>query len=169
MSKNNQLTNQICHQLRRTAVNKTYRQSFHKTSSIVEETAAVTAAQNLIGRAQVEVPAAKRHVIIDMVATIIWYKFEQLNRSEIEAMLDIPVRETRLYQEGRQEGRQEGEVSIIIRLLQKRIDGLPEAMSTQIKELSLTNLEDLSDSLLDFSELSELQNWLEKANPEQPS
>ena len=26
-----------------------------------------------------------------MVATIIWYKFEQLSLSEIESMLDIPV------------------------------------------------------------------------------
>lgn len=69
----------------------------------LKDAAAVTDAQSLISRAQAEVTGQESRVIIDMVATIIWYQFEQLSRSEIEAMLDIPVKETRLYQEGRQE------------------------------------------------------------------
>ncbi|MBE9062897.1 Rpn family recombination-promoting nuclease/putative transposase [cf. Phormidesmis sp. LEGE 11477] len=135
----------------------------------IEEATAVADARDLISRAQVETTAAESRVIIDMVATIIWYKFEQLSRSEIEAMLDIPVRETRLYQEGIREGIQRGEANLILRLLQKRLGEFPEAVSTQVKELSLADLEELSDSLMEFSELIELQDWLqEKSNPEQP-
>lgn len=102
-----------------------------------------------------------------MVATIIWYKFESLSRSEIESMLDIPVKETRLYQEGRQEGvqegRQAGEIAVILRLLHKRLGDIPEGARVKISPLSLTNLERLSDSLLDFETVMDLQTWLDNA------
>ncbi|MBE9062895.1 DUF2887 domain-containing protein [cf. Phormidesmis sp. LEGE 11477] len=127
----------------------------------VDESAAVTDARNLISRAQTEATAEESRVIIDMVATIIWYKFEQLSRSEIGTMLDIPVKETRLYQEGRQEGRQEGEANLILRLLKNQIGELPEAISTRIRELPIEDIECLGDSLSDLSTLTKLQEWLQ--------
>jgi predicted transposase YdaD len=99
-----------------------------------------------------------------MVAAIIWHRFEKLSRQEIEAMLDIKTQETRLYregqQEGRQEGRQEGEADVAIRLLGKRFGELSEDMRADIRARSLPVLEALTDELLDFSSLPEVQAWL---------
>ncbi len=72
----------------------------------VKGNAAVADAQALIARARQEKSADESNVIIELVATIIWYKFKQLSLQEIQAMLDIAIQESRLYQEGQQEGRQ---------------------------------------------------------------
>ena len=98
------------------------------------------------------------------------YKFEQLSPSEIKAMLDIPIQETRFYKEvrqegileGRQEGRQEGEIAVILRLLNKRLGEIPENAQSKISKLSLTNLESLSDTLLEFATVMDVQTWLDK-------
>lgn len=67
-------------------------------------------------------------VIIEMIMTIMVYKFEQLSPKEIELMLGITLKETRVYQEikeeGRQEGRQEEDANLIIRILAKRFGEL---------------------------------------------
>ena len=104
-------------------------------------------------------------------------------------MLDITFEETRVYQEvvqeatqkglqaglkaglkegrkeglkeGRREGRQEGEASLITRQLRKRFNEIPEDMQKAIEALPLTALEDLGEALLDFSELAEVQSWLD--------
>ncbi|SJM89842.1 conserved hypothetical protein [Crenothrix polyspora] len=66
--------------------------------------------------------------ILEIIETILVYKFPKLSREEIQKMLgynDISLKETRFYQdvyaegqqEGRQEGRQEGEAKLILRLL----------------------------------------------------
>jgi predicted transposase/invertase (TIGR01784 family) len=46
--------------------------------------------------------------IIDIVATIAVYKFVNLNREEVEAMLGLTLEQTRVYQEAKEEGREEG-------------------------------------------------------------
>jgi Domain of unknown function (DUF4351) len=63
-------------------------------------------------------------------------------------------------QTGRQEGRQEGELAIVLRLLTRRLDRMPESIQSQIESLSLSQLESLSDALLDFTNLSDLHIWL---------
>ncbi|WP_396019786.1 MULTISPECIES: hypothetical protein [Nostocaceae] len=57
------------------------------------------------------------------------YKFEQLTRTEVEPMLGITLKETRVYREikeegleegreqGREEGREQATVNLILRLL----------------------------------------------------
>ena len=79
-------------------------------------------------------------------------------------MLNIPLKESRLYQEGRQdgrqEGRQEGQASLLIRLSQKKLGVVSEATRTQISGLPLSDLEMLSEALLEFSSVTELQVWL---------
>lgn len=68
-------------------------------------------ARYLLTRTREESSSSSR-VIIEMIMTIIVYRFEQLSPKEIELMLGITLKETRVYQEikeeGRQEGRQEG-------------------------------------------------------------
>ncbi len=58
--------------------------------------------------------------IIEIVTTIVVYKFTTLSREEVEAMLGLTgttLEETRVYrdakEEGRQEGRQEGQQEVV--------------------------------------------------------
>lgn len=73
-------------------------------------------------------------------------------------------------QEGRQEGEQtgilKGEQSLILRLLTRRIGDISSELRSQIQSLSLDQLEALGEALLDFTEPTDLVNWLER-NPSQ--
>jgi predicted transposase YdaD len=75
------------------------------------------------------------------------------------------LRESPWYQEILNEGEQRGlehEKSLILRQLTRRIGPIAPPMEAQIRLLSLTQLEELGEALLDFSELAELENWLEQ-------
>jgi len=63
--------------------------------------------------------------------------------------------------QGRQEGRQEGELAIILRLLNRRIGTINSTVEERIRQLSLTQLEDLAEVLLDFSTEADLVAWLQ--------
>jgi predicted transposase YdaD len=67
-------------------------------------------------------------------------------------------------QQGRQEGRQEGEVAIILRLLNRRIGTVDLQLQEHIRQLSLTQLEDLAEALLDFSNEADLVAWLQQVS-----
>ncbi|MGM3307860.1 Rpn family recombination-promoting nuclease/putative transposase [Anabaena sp. WFMT] len=135
---------------------------------------APAAARYLVNRCQQELqePAASR-AIMEIITTIMSYRFTRLSRVEIEAMLGITFEQTRLYQElreeateigreeGRQEGRQEGEVNLILRLLSKKFGEVPSQLKMQIEKLSLEQLEALAEVLLDFSNLDDLVVLLE--------
>jgi predicted transposase YdaD len=75
------------------------------------------------------------------------------------------MRESVIYQdilaEGRQEGRQEGERSLVIRQLTRRVGELPQDVLERIENLSLEQLENLGEALLDFTSMNDLQAWLE--------
>ncbi|MEH2321875.1 DUF4351 domain-containing protein [Nostoc sp.] len=103
-----------------------------------------------------------------MVTTIMMYRFEQLNQAEVESMLGITLQQTRVYRdikaEGRAEGREEGREAManaISRLLTKRLGELSAEMRSSISGLPFPLLEELSDALLDFTTLADLQSWLE--------
>ena len=51
--------------------------------------------------------------IINLVSTIIVYKFQNLSRAEVDVMLGIELQQTRVYQEAKDEGRQEGESELV--------------------------------------------------------
>jgi predicted transposase/invertase (TIGR01784 family) len=103
--------------------------------------------------------------IIDMVCTIAVYKFSKLSRDEVEAMLGLRLEETRVYQEASAEGEErgilKGEQALILRLLTRRIGNLVPAMQAQVQSLSLTQLENLGEALLDFSSPTDLLDWLQ--------
>ena len=67
-------------------------------------------------------------------------------------------------QEGRQEGKQEGRkdeaIALIIRLLKKRFGEINSALISQIESLTIEELENLGEDLLDFYNLTDLENWL---------
>ncbi|EGJ34257.1 MULTISPECIES: Rpn family recombination-promoting nuclease/putative transposase [Moorena] len=70
-------------------------------------------------------------------------------------------------QEGLLKGREEGaqrERALILRLLSRSLGEIPSELQQQIHQLSLDQLEGLSEACLDFSNLEDLRAWL---NPTQ--
>jgi predicted transposase/invertase (TIGR01784 family) len=111
-------------------------------------------AKSLIQRAQ------GSRAIIELISTIIVYKFSNLSRDEVNAMLGIEIKQTRIYQDARKEEAQ----SLILRLLTRRVGNVSPAVETMVKALTLVSLEDLGEALLDFGQMSDLIGWLD-ANP----
>jgi predicted transposase YdaD len=83
------------------------------------------------------------------------------------------MRESVIYQEilqegelkGRQEGKDAGKLeeaqALVLRQLTRRIGNMSPAVQTQMRSLSLTQLENLGEALLDFSSPTDLANWLQ--------
>ncbi|UNU24615.1 Rpn family recombination-promoting nuclease/putative transposase [Microcoleus vaginatus] len=64
----------------------------------------------------------------------------------------------------RQEGIIEGQTALILRLLVRRTGEIPPEIQTRIQQLSLEQLDDLGEILLDFSSQEDLIAWLESAS-----
>ncbi|HEY9852363.1 MAG TPA: Rpn family recombination-promoting nuclease/putative transposase [Leptolyngbyaceae cyanobacterium] len=122
----------------------------------LQENQAAIEARNLLARSQQELPPETSRAILEMVTTIMVYKFINLSRQEVEAMLGITLEQTRVYQEAREDEAK----SIVLRLLPRRVGEVPEPIKVQIDALSITQLESLLEALLDFSNLSDLERWL---------
>lgn len=57
-------------------------------------------------------------------------------------------------------GRVEGQTDTILRLLNRKLGNLPDEISIQIKSLKHSQLDTLTEDLLDFQTLDDLQIWL---------
>ena len=136
----------------------------------LEESQAPEAAKYLLTKTQSEIPSSSNSVIIEMITTIMMYKFENLNRQEVESMLGITLKETRVYreikEEGREEGRKEGveeaTFNLVMRQLNKRFGKISPKIRGSVAGLSLHILEELSEALLDFNNVDDLLAWLAK-------
>ncbi|MEL6138240.1 MAG: DUF4351 domain-containing protein [Cyanobacteria bacterium J06626_18] len=117
-------------------------------------------ARALLSRINEIEPNTEQQAIISLIVTTLSYRFTEIRRQEVEAVLDIRFQETRLYQEVKEEGRQEGEVSLVLRQLRRRLGSLASETESQVSELPLPLLEDLGEALLDFYEDSDLTTWL---------
>jgi predicted transposase YdaD len=88
----------------------------------------------------------------------------------------LPLQELRhtravqeILEEGRQEGREEGleagrqqeAVALTIRQLSRRCGSLDEGSRERLSALTLQQLEQLAEDLLDFSGTSDLQAWFD--------
>lgn len=126
----------------------------------INEEQAPEQARYLLTRTRQEVSSPTSRAIIEMITTIMVYKFEQLSRREVESMLGITLKETRVYREIKEEGREEATVNLVMRLLKKRFGELTPEIRSAITGLPLPVLEDLSEALLDFTSVADLQSWL---------
>ncbi len=81
-----------------------------------------------------------------------------------EDILKESVIYKKIINEGIQQGEQRGESSLIIRQLSRRFGTVEGTLQERIRQLSVPQLEELGESLLDFSSLSDLLSWLDKAN-----
>ena len=118
--------------------------------------------KNLMTRTKTEVSNdSERQGIIELLESVLMSKFSQLSRQEIEAMFLVSdIKQTRVYQEAKQEGEQEGEKNLLLRQLSKRFGKLGDVYITSINSLTIAQLEDLGEALLDFGEISDLEQWL---------
>jgi len=119
----------------------------------------------LIKEAKSIADSSLQKVVIDLIDTIIMYKFENLSYRELEAMFGLSeLKRTRVYQEGKEEGEQEGRKeearSLILRLLGRRLGKLEQKTIARVERLSLQKLEELAEALLDFSKIEDLESWL---------
>ena len=88
-----------------------------------------------------------------------------LSKEIIRSLLREEImRESVIYQDiresGKAQGRREEAVSLILRLLNRRLGEISSTLSQQIRELSLEQLETLGEALLDFTSLTDLTTWL---------
>lgn len=139
----------------------------------LEDEQATQEARYLLERNQQEETQPANRAIIELITTIMVYKFENKSQREVEEMLGITLKETRVYREIKEEGIQEGEErgeqrglqrekSLILRLLTRQVGELPEDVRQRVEVLSLEELENLGEALLDFSSMADLQVWLEE-------
>jgi len=63
-------------------------------------------------------------------------------------------------EKGKKEGRVEEAIALIMRLLKKRFGEVPENLKNQLSDLSLEELENLSEEIFDFTNFDDVSNWL---------
>jgi hypothetical protein len=89
-----------------------------------------------------------------------------INNSSDPEDKELIMRLTPYYQQDReqaiQEGIQQGEERLVIRQLNRRFSEIKSSLIEQIQTLSLEQLENLGEALLDFSEVIDLENWLKE-------
>jgi predicted transposase/invertase (TIGR01784 family) len=64
-------------------------------------------------------------------------------------------------EEGKEEGRIEQAIALVMRQISKRFGEIPPAIISQVEQLSLADLESLTEAIFDFQSLADLENWLQ--------
>ena len=64
-------------------------------------------------------------------------------------------------EQGMEQGQKGEALTLVLRLLSRRVGSLNPELESAIGELSLTQLEALAEALLEFNSLQDLQQWLE--------
>jgi predicted transposase/invertase (TIGR01784 family) len=132
---------------------------------------ATAEARRLIGQAQ------GSRDIINLVSTIVLYKFNNLSRDEVDLMLGIELQQTRVYREamaegevlglergkaeGRTEGKAEGERALVLKLLNRKLGRVSTRLQKRVNGLSLEKVELLGEALLDFTGVADLERFLD--------
>jgi predicted transposase/invertase (TIGR01784 family) len=146
----------------------------------LEDEQATQEARYLLARNRKQETQVGNRAIIELITTIMVYKFDNKSQQEVEEMLGITLKETRVYREIKEEGIKEGEqrgeqrgreqgreaeaFSLILRQLNRRVGELPQDVRQQVEALPLEQLENLGEALLDFTSLADLQAWLNREN-----
>ena len=61
-----------------------------------------------------------------------------------------------------EEGIEEGETRLVLRQLRRRFGTLTEAHEARIRSLNISQLEELADALLDFTQLTDVEAWFQQ-------
>ena len=101
------------------------------------------------------------------------YQLPKINHQEIGKVFSLSdLRETKGYQEalaegreeGRQQGREEGKLvakqNLILSQLNLKLAKFSPSIEAEVNQLSLTELDNLALALFNFSNVEDLQQWL---------
>jgi predicted transposase YdaD len=86
---------------------------------------------------------------------------QQIMRWDMTVLRESPWY-NEILKQGLQQGLQQGEANLIIRQLSKRFGNLDPAIASQIRQLSISQLETLGESIFDFSAMADLETWLQQ-------
>lgn len=127
------------------------------------ETAAEQARQ-LIQRSQQEsIPEASQQALIDLIETIIIYKFTSLSWEDIHVMLGLDdLKQSRAYRETLEEGRQEGQREIIENLLKVRFGELDENLSAVVEAVLGLSSAEFTPLLIQLSREELINRFVQK-------
>jgi predicted transposase/invertase (TIGR01784 family) len=135
---------------------------------IEPEDTAPEQARQLVERSRHEpVSHLSRQEIVDLIETIMVYKFTSLGREEIEAMLGLgDLKQSKVYQEalaeGRQEGRQEERREIVENLLKVRFGSLDEELTNLVESVMTLPVPEFTPLLLRLSRAELLDRFGQK-------
>ncbi len=116
--------------------------------------------RQLVDKARSELTdEAVQRQVLDLIETIVLYKLPRINRQELARMFGLnELRKTRYYQEVREEATLE----LILRQLSRRLGAMNPELQEQVNLLSVAQLENLAEALLDFSNEADLVTWLDE-------
>jgi predicted transposase/invertase (TIGR01784 family) len=87
-----------------------------------------------------------------VIITIAIYKFTHLSRAEVEAMLDITLKETRIYQEVKEEGIVQGRTEGIV---QGRTEGIVQGRTEAQAEMLIRTVPMLVEAGFTLEQIAE--------------
>jgi predicted transposase/invertase (TIGR01784 family) len=102
----------------------------------------------------------KSKAIINLVSTIVVYKFGNLSRDEVDIMLGIEFQQTRVYQDAKADGRTEEGQLLVLKILTRKLGNISPEVRSRVNSLDINKLESLGEDLLDFTSMADLEAWL---------
>ena len=149
------------------------------------ESQAVTKARQLGEKIEQERDTEIQEQVLELIETVLVYKFPKLSRQEIEAMFTYSdLKQTRVYQEAREEGEQRGEqrglklgeqkglklgeqrglvkgqATMLVRMLSRKFGQITPSLRGKVNKLSAKQLENLAEAVFDLETIADLNNWL---------
>jgi predicted transposase/invertase (TIGR01784 family) len=113
---------------------------------IAKKDSSIIQARELITRTKQEIDSeVQQQQVLQIIETILIYKFPRMNREEIEAMFGLSeLKQTRFYQEAKEEGKEEGERKAKLDAVPGLIGlGLTGEQIAQVLNLSLAEISDI--------------------------
>ncbi len=122
---------------------------------VTPESQAASLAKQILNSVETQ---KERLIKLDLVEAILVNKFPKLTLEEVKKMINLreaDITQTRFYQDVLHIGK----ADMIIRLLNRRCGNLAQVQEQKVRSLSIPQLESLGYALLDFQNISDLQNW----------
>lgn len=123
--------------------------------------------EEAIAQAKIMMARAKRlgagDAIMEMVSTIISYKFTMFTRDQVSTMLNYTLNEfkqTRYYQDIRDEEWQDALQETALMQLDRKLGQVSLNNKATVQSLTYDRLQQLTLALLDFKTSQDLDNWL---------
>ena len=119
---------------------------------------------------------ARMTLISGFIDTYLRLSAEEESRLESEIATMEPVQQevvmeivTSWMERGIEQGKQSQTLALILRQLSRRIGAINPELESRIRSLSVPQLEELAEALLDFSNEADLVNWLQQISEEMPT